>query len=158
MIILKPGTKCRKRFKDKIDFDTLSLVYSILYDSVFKGVKKRNYTLNIVITAGEYSYYAWQKGQNVRVNISELIFDAPAFHRALLHEFRHFLQDKIYKIPLTIKNYNTATQYTYINSPVEIDANNFEDMVYYKAMRLYSRMLKAKTNFSKVTGYKGKHL
>ena len=155
MIVFKPDQKCRKRFKDKVDFDTLALVYSILYDTLYKGQKKRNFTISIYTTAGLYSYYRWQKGSNVRINISELIFDVKTFHRALIHEFRHFLQDKIFKLPLTKKNYDDSTLQKYAASPVEIDADNYEAFVLPKAMRLYNRLLRAKVTIGKVSDYKG---
>ena len=58
MITFKPDQMCRHIFDKKIDFDTLSLVYSLLYDSVYKGKKKRNYIIRIYTTASNNSYYA----------------------------------------------------------------------------------------------------
>jgi len=154
MIILKPTIKVRKRFS-KIDFETLSLVYSLLFDSVYKARKKRNYTLYIKFVKKDYSYYTFQPGKFVYIKMSGVIFDDKQFHSTLLHEFRHFIQDKVFRIPLTKKNYDETTLKSYLTSPVEADAEWFEMHSTPKVMKLYKRLLKLKTSLSKDCKYIG---
>lgn len=156
MIVLKPDQKCKERFGKKIDFKTLSLVYSMLYNSVCKDKKQKNYTIRIYTTSGLFSYYAWQNGCNVRINISDIILDINQFNRTLLHEFRHLLQDKVLKIPLTKKNYDDSTDQKYMSSPIEIDAENYERTVLPKVMHLYKQLLKFNRTVKTISGYKGK--
>ena len=139
MIIIKPDNKIKKRFTH-IDFRTLSLVYSLLFDNVYKVKKKRVFNLNLKLTTGMFSYYRQQRGSNIRINISELIFDDKQFHITLLHEFRHFVQDKALHIPWTRKFYDDRTAYKYMMSPVEIDADNYSLCSASKVVRLYNRM------------------
>ena len=155
MITFKPDQMCRHIFDKKIDFDTLSLVYSLLYDSVYKGKKKRNYIIRIYTTASNNSYYATQKGCNVRINISDTIVKTKTFQWVLLHEFRHFLQNKIFKIPFNKKNYDDSTDLKYKSSPIEIDAVNYEHVALPKVLRLYNRLLKIKCTLRNVSDYKG---
>lgn len=155
MIIFKPDQMCKYTFGKLIDFDTLSLVYSLLYDSVYKGKKKRNYIIRIYTAASNHSYYAVQKGCNVRINMSDTIDNTKTFHWVLIHEFRHFLQDKIYKIPFNKKNYDDSTDLKYKSSPIEIDAVNYEHVALPKVLRLYNRLLKIKCTLRNVSDYKG---
>lgn len=157
MIIIKPDKKIKKRFKD-IDFATLSLVFSLLFDNVYEVKKKRNFTINLKLTAGFYSYYCWQKGRTVRMNISEIIFDEKQFHITLLHEFRHFCQDKAFRIPLTRKYYDDRTEQRYLSSPAEIDADNFSIMNLSSVLRLYNRMLSFKRTTANFNSFNGKNL
>lgn len=154
MIKLKLDKKFKKRFPD-LDMETLSSVYSILFDSIYDRQKKRDYKIHIRMTAGVCSYYTWQVGSNVRINLSDVIFDLDLFHRSLLHEFRHFVQDKVFRIPLSKKNYDDTTEKTYMSSPVEIDANYFESVTFPKVKRLYNRLNKIKKQLNLITGYKG---
>jgi len=157
MVIFKPDKKLKKRFK-QLDWQSLSCVYSLLFDSVYKAQKKRNYIIRLIITTGTDSYYVFQSGKNVRINISEVIFNEITFHRTLLHEFRHFLQDKAFKIPITKSNYDETTYKTYMRSPIEIDARAYEKLTLYKVTRAYNRMVKLKKIFSKISIYKGNTL
>ena len=155
MIIFKPDSKLKKRF-NQFDWQALSCVYTLLFDSVYNVNKKRNYTIRLKITANIDSYYAFQAGRNVRINISELIFDQNQFHITLLHEFRHFIQDKVFKIPVTKANYDETTFKTYLRSPIEIDARSYEKLTLSKVIRTYNRLVTVKKSFKKLSKYKGK--
>lgn len=157
MIILKPDNKIKNRFKD-IDFQTLSLVYSILFDNVYKVKKKRNFTINLKLTAGIFSYYCFQTGNTVRMNISEIIFDQKQFHVTLLHEFRHFCQDKAFRIPLTRKYYDDRTEQRYLSSPAEIDADSFSLKNLNSVLNLYRRLLKFKKSTETYSKFNGTDL
>ena len=154
MIVFKPDKKTRKRFP-KIDFRTLSLVYSLLFDSVYKVKKKRTFNITLKVTSGLYSYYCFQQSRNVRINISDVIFDEKQFHSTLLHEFRHFVQDKALHIPWSKKYYDDSTEEKYIASPSEIDADSFTIFTERKVLTLYKRMLKFKESISKFNVFKG---
>jgi hypothetical protein len=154
MIILKPTIKIRKRFPN-LDFETLSLVYSLLFDSVYKAQKKRSYTLYIKFVKKNYSYYTFQPGKFVYIKMSGIIFNEKNFHSTLLHEFRHFVQDKVFRIPLTKKNYDETTLKSYLSSPVEADADWFEMHTTPKVIRLYKRLFKLKSLLAKDCVYIG---
>ena len=154
MITLKPDKKIKKRFS-YIDWQVLSCVYSLLFDSIYSAKKKRNYTIKLIISNGMDSYYVFQPGKNVRINISEVIFNEITFHRTLLHEFRHFIQDKVFKIPITRANYDETTTKTYMQSPIEVDARAYEKLTLYKVTRAYDRLVTLKKGFNKVSKYKG---
>jgi len=154
MIIIKPDKKIKNRFKD-IDFETLSVVFSLLFDNVYKVKKKRNFTINLKLTSGIFSYYCFQTGSTVRMNISDVIFDEKQFYTTLLHEFRHFCQDKAFRIPLTRKYYDDRTEQRYLASPAEIDADNFSVMTLPTVLRLYNRMLSFKRTVSNFNTFNG---
>lgn len=155
MIILKPDKKIQSKFSN-IDFRVLSLVYSILFDNCCNLTRKRNYTLTLKSTVGLYSYYSFQRGTNIRINISEVIFDEKQFHDTLVHEFRHFLQDKALHIPWNRKFYDDTTDVKYLASPAEIDADNFAFLVTSKVKRMYNRLVKFKADVSQFKDFKGK--
>jgi hypothetical protein len=155
MIVLKPDKRLKQRFKS-IDFNTLSLVYSLLFDTIYKVSKKRSFNITLKLTSGVYSYYCFdQIGSNVRINISEVIFDEKEFHLVLLHEFRHFCQHKVLKIPWSRKYYDDRTEESYIKSPSEIDADNFAFISEFKVLRMYKRMVKFKKSLSHLNAFKG---
>ena len=157
MICLKPNQKIRKNFPN-IDFEILSCVYTILFDSVYKVKKRRNFKIDIVKVAGINSYYMFQAGTDIKIRISEVIRNDAEFHTCLLHEFRHFVQDKVFKIPLTKANYDESTDKSYHHSPVEIDARHYEKVTYSKVMQLYNRLSKFKNYFIINSEYTVDHL
>ena len=55
----------------------------------------------------------------------------------LLHEFRHFMQDKVFRITLTKKNYDESSTKSYLLSPVEIDAISYEINIGKKVLSNY---------------------
>jgi len=154
MIVFKPNKNIKKRFKE-IDFNTLSLVYSLLFDSIYKVKKKRNYTIYLKIVKKDYSYYSFQPGKFVYICISGIIFDEKQFHSTLLHEFRHFCQDKVFRIPMTKKNYDETTFKSYLTSPIEVDAGWYEMITVPKVKRLYKRLTKLKNTLEKNSRYVG---
>ena len=155
MIVFKPDQKIRKRFP-KIDFRALSLVYSLLFDVVYKVKKKRTYFITLKVTSGLDSYYCFQQGKHIRINISDVIFDEKQLHLTLLHEFRHFVQDKAFHIPWSRKYYDDRTEQTYMDSPAEIDADNFSIFAESKVLRMYNRMIKFKESVCDFNVFKGK--
>jgi len=154
MIVLKPTAKLRKRFS-KIDFETLSLVYSLLFISIYKVKKKRSFTLHIKTTKKDYSYYTFQPGKYVFINISDCIIGEKLFQFTLLHEFRHFIQDKVFKIPLTKKNYDETSMDTYMSSPVEADVDSYTKLTSPIVTSLHKRLTKLKTKLTKKSKYMG---
>jgi hypothetical protein len=153
MVQFKPDVKLQKRFKD-IDFESLSLVFSACFDTVYKVKKKRNFTIHLKLTAGEYSYYAFQQGSNVRINISELVFGDTNFVEILLHEFRHFVQDKAFKVPFTKSYYDDSTEEKYLNSPCEIDADDFVVKSSKDIFKIYKKINKFKKAISAYNKFK----
>jgi hypothetical protein len=154
MIILKPDHKIQKRFP-KIDFQIMSSIFSTIFDTVYKSKKKRNHTINIKMAAGLNSYYKFQAGTNNKIHISDIIFREDIFVSTLLHEFRHFVQDKVFRIPLTKKNYDETTTKSYMNSPVEIDATTFEQTFLCRVLEMHNKQKKDKKFFMMNSDYKG---
>ena len=110
------------------------------------------------MAAGIESYYKFQAGTNNKIHISDIIFREDIFVSTLLHEFRHFIQDKVFRIPLTKKNYDETTDSSYLNSPVEIDATMFEQTILCRVLEMHSKQKKDKKFFMKNGDYKGTYL
>jgi hypothetical protein len=153
MIIFKPSAEIKKRFKD-IDFKSLSMVYSLLLSSVEKGKKKQSkiYTINLYYSKKTSSYYYFKRDH---ITFGSDVQTTRAFHVSLLHEFRHFCQDRCLKIPFTVKNYNDATYSTYMNSPIEIDANNYTTNNIARVMQYYKRIVSLRNKFAEFSDYTG---
>jgi hypothetical protein len=154
MIVFKPDNKLKKRF-NQIDWQVLSCVYSLMFDSIYNVKKKRDYIIRLKLTANIDSYYAFQAGRNVRINISELVFDQKIFYVTLLHEFRHFIQDKVFKIPITKANYDETSIKSYMRSPIEIDARAYERLTLLKVVNIYNRLVTLKKSFKRLGKYRG---
>jgi hypothetical protein len=92
------------------------------------------------------------------MNISEIIFDQKQFHITLLHEFRHFCQDKAFRIPLTRKYYDDRTEQRYLSSPAEIDADSFSLKNLNSVLNLYRRLLKFKKSTETYSKFNGTDL
>lgn len=148
MVILKPNKQVRKAYP-KVNWDTLSLVYSAILDTVYKVKKKRNHIIRVKLCEGEWNWYTYDSKVGY-INITKMKH-VVTFHRVMLHEFRHFIQDKILHIPMPHKEYNRL----YRKHPLEIDANNFENKSLHYAIRLYNRIEKQKQTFSKLNEYAG---
>lgn len=157
MITLKPDRKLKDKFP-KIDYHSLSLVYSLLYDSACISKRRKNFDIYICTSNGDCSYYNWRWPFNVKLYISHHTTSLRVFHAAMLHEFRHFLQDNIFKIPLSKRTYDETTHNSYMASPVEIDARAYEKQLLSKVIRLYERLNKQKENIKYISSYKGKSI
>jgi hypothetical protein len=153
MIVFKPTKQFKLKYKG-VDFNTLSLVYSIIFDSVYKVKRKRSYVLYLHETKYNYSFYRFQSGRFVRVHVSHIVKNFKKMNSYLLHEFRHFMQDKIFKIPLTKKNYDESTVKSYLGSPVELDADRFEMEMNEKVLKLYNNLITTKKQFYNHSKYK----
>lgn len=157
MVVFKPDKALRKKFPN-IDFEVLSSVYSLICNSLDKRKKKSYFIVHLILREGDYSYYNWQTGTIVDLFLSDYIKTEANFHATLLHEFRHFIQDRIFNIPLTKKNYSEKTYKMYIQCPIEVDARKFEKKFSNKIMRLYNRLKKCKEDVKYNGGYKGKKI
>lgn len=158
MIIIRPTYELSKKL-ETVNFETLSFVFSIIFDSIYKSKKKRDYIINVRLHQHDYHNYEWQPGQDVTIGMSRNnVINKSVFIKDFSHEFRHFCQDKIFRIPLTKKNYDETTHKTYIESPVEVDARKFEFNIGYKAIRLYNRLENFKKNIKTPSKYNGKRL
>ena len=133
----------------------MSGIFSTIFDTVYKSKKKRNHIIAIRMAAGLNSYYRFQAGTNNKIHISDVIFREDIFVSTLLHEFRHFIQDKVFRIPLTKKNYDETTTKSYMNSPVEIDATTFEQTFLCRVLEMHSKQKKDKKFFESNCKYKG---
>ena len=91
---------------------------------------------------------------NVRINISELVFGDTNFVEILLHEFRHFVQDKAFKVPFTKSYYDDSTEEKYLNSPCEIDADDFVVKSSKDIFKIYKKINKFKKAISAYNKFK----
>lgn len=147
MVFLNPNENIKSRFSN-IDFDVLSSVYTTIFDANARPSKRRfHYVVNIRLVKDNYSWYAYQTGTTVNLAISENVDTELYFQRTLLHEFRHFMQDKIFKLRMTKSNYDESDLETYRKSPIEVDCRRFENRQLYRVLRLYQRMVKVKSKF-----------
>ena len=98
MVIFKPNKFIKKAYP-MINWDTLSLVYSAILDPVYKAKKKRNFVIRIRgIKNGRWNWYNSDSKGGYFVIVSDLRIGQ--FHRVIIHEFRHFIQDKILHLSL----------------------------------------------------------
>jgi hypothetical protein len=153
MIVIKPDKKIKHRFKKSVDFDVLSSIYSLLYSTY--AIKSANYVIILKATAGKWSFYSKQKHRKrVKINISDNVLSPTLFQTTLLHEFRHFLQDRVMHVPWTAEEYDDSTYKTYKKSPSEVDAMFFDKSLGRRMVRLHDKLRKMKVVWKKYEKYK----
>lgn len=152
MVKLHVDEKLKKRFKN-INFESLSFVFTILYDACKTSKRKRDITVFIYRQNGEYSEYDWH---DYRIWMADILVDEKLFLKHLIHEFRHLMQCKALKLKDSKEMYDDTTYTTYINSPIELDARRYENTVGIKAIRLYYRIESMKKSFKELSYYKPK--
>ena len=149
MVIFKPNKLIRKAYPT-INWDTLSLVYSAILDPVYKAKKKRNFVIRIRgVKRGRWNWYNYDSDGAYFVIVPKLRIGQ--FHRVIIHEFRHFIQDKILHVPMT-----ADYEKLYYRHPLEIDARYFENKGLHFARRLYNRIDKQKKIFAILNEYRPK--
>ena len=149
MVTLKPNKQAQKAYP-KINWDTLSLVYSAILDTVYKSKKRRNYIIRVKLCKGEWNWYSYDSiGGYINITKMKKIKN---FHRVLLHEFRHWIQNKILHIRVT-----ADYEKLYRKHPIEIDAMNFENKGLPYTIRLYNRIERQKKLFAKINEYRPKN-
>ena len=147
MVIFKPNKLIRKAYPT-INWDTLSLVYSAILDPVYKAKKKRNFVIRIRgVKHGRWNWYNYDSKGGYFVIVPDLRIGQ--FHRVIIHEFRHFVQDKILHVRIS-----SDYEKLYYHHPIEIDARRFEYKGLHFAMRLYNRIEKQKKVFKKLGKYR----
>ena len=147
MIILKPGKEVTNKYKD-LDFNTLSSVFTLIYDSYKTHKREHKIYLHIRLQCNIYSEYAW--GDNC-IYMSNQLPGEKLFLKHLLHEYRHYLQYRVFKVSSSLEEYDDSSFKKYHSSPVEVDARNFENIAGVKAIRLYYRLIKMKKYFAPFT-------
>lgn len=120
MITLKPSKVVQKQYDD-VDFVALSLAFT----SALAMIYGRDFRATIHIRKSKtWDYYKFG------FNEISVCFDAnqggDQLIKTIIHELRHWQQDKIFKISLTGEMYNCATYSKYYNSLVEVDARHFQ--------------------------------
>jgi len=131
-----------------INWDTLSLVYSTILDPIYKAKKKRNFVIRIRgVKHGRWNWYNYDSKGGYFVIVPDLRIGQ--FHRVIIHEFRHFVQDKILHVRIS-----SDYEKLYYHHPIEIDARRFEYKGLHFAMRLYNRIEKQKKVFKKLGKYR----
>jgi len=142
MISFKPHAKIKKKFP-KIDYKILSFVYSQIFLSY--APFKKDLIIHIKLTPYHYSYFPYQSGRKINIFLSDYLETEGQFHSDLLHEFRHVIQDKVFKMPWT-DDYNVSfKQYRY--SECEVDAYDFCKKNLDKVRRFYHRSIKFRNSF-----------
>jgi len=131
-----------------INWDTLSLVYSTILDPIYKAKKKRNFVIRIRgVKHGRWNWYNYDSKGGYFVIVPDLRIGQ--FHRVIIHEFRHFVQDKILHVRIS-----SDYEKLYYHHPIEIDARRFEYKGLHFVMRLYNRIEKQKKVFKKLGKYR----
>jgi len=149
VVIFKPNKLIRKAYP-MINWDTLSLVYSAILDPVYKAKKKRNFVIRIRgVKHGTWNWYSYNSDGAYFVIALKLRIGQ--FHRVIIHEFRHFIQDKILHVPMT-----ADYEKMYYRHPLEVDARYFENKGLHFARRLYNRIEKQKKTFAILNEYRPK--
>jgi hypothetical protein len=149
MVVLKPSKEIRKAYPS-IDWDTLSLVYTVIFNTINTSKRKKSLKINIRVSKAAYSYYSF----NTKATSVSIVnwLTLRQFQSTLLHEFRHCVQDKILHITFKESEYNNG----YKTHPIEIDARNFELKSLPYLLRLYNRICKQKKLFTKLNEYRPK--
>ena len=150
MITFRPAPKIVKKFS-KVNFEFLSYAASIYFSGIAKINK--DYTIRIIMTPSNCSSYTFQTGNIVVIKMSQDIIIEKYFIRDLLHEFRHFLQEKVYRVPDTKEWYDDSTHRSYMNSPCEKDARQFDKKIGSRIIRFYYRMIHQQGNLSYINNY-----
>jgi hypothetical protein len=154
MIILNPNKYVRQKFKN-IDYQILSSIFSTLFDVVDTRAKKRHHHVDIYFSSKKSdSHYTFKK-PTTAIYISKSIKTEKKFISTLIHEFRHLIQDKIFKIPFSRAYYDDSTIANYFKSPIEVDARAYELMITPYVMRMHSRLKKLKKTFKEHSGFFG---
>jgi hypothetical protein len=154
MILLKPNKYVRQKFKN-IDYQVLSSIFSTLFDVVDTRVKKRHHSVNIYFSSKNSDSYYTFKTPTTAIYISKSIKTEKRFISTLIHEFRHLIQDKIFKIPFSRAYYDDSTITNYYNSPIEIDARAYELMITPYVMRMHRRFKRLKKTLGEHSGFFG---
>jgi len=137
MIRLKPDKLVKTKYKT-VDFLLLEHICNILFTSY--KTNKRNYTINIKGVKGDECCYSCGVRGRLTIKIITNLKNDSSFIKYFLHEFRHFLQDKIFRVVFDDTTYNDTTYETYINSPLEVDVKNFLDDHLNDTCKLYGKM------------------
>ncbi len=146
MITLKPSWRIKK-LQPQINFHTLGLVCSI--------ITSRSDKISIRICNSNISFYPQTHSSNSAIYMSHALTEKRLFLQHFFHEFRHYLQDKIFKIDFSDSKYFTDIKFKdYTNSPVEVDARHFEKGIGLKAIRLYETLENKRRIFKSLGDFK----
>lgn len=128
---------------DYIDFDSLEKAINVVVNQLVPINENKNKTIKVSYTKGCNQYFF---GKNaILIGEHDVKYRERVFLKTFLHEFRHWVQDKIYKINYN-KNYvdydvNAAKYY---KCPIEKDSRLFTAAITADVYSLYKRIVKLK--------------
>lgn len=134
MITLQPSKSVQDNYS--INFDALAIALSsalcMIYGKTIKG------SIKICKSRG-WDYYRMGYSE-IRLSFDVNKSDEQALS-TIIHELRHWQQDKIFKLPNDLPDlYDPTTFESYHNSPVEIDARHFQK-VESEVMNIYCSLI-----------------
>lgn len=125
-----------------IDFNSLEKTINIIINQLFDNDKQKKYTIKIHYNE-KCNQYLFGKGIICMSSFSDVKYPESNFIKTFLHEFKHWIQDKIYKISYS-KNYidydiNAAKYY---KCPIEKDSRYFANNIWLVVKSLYLKIKK----------------
>jgi len=154
-VFLSPTERAERYLKrDNIDINILQAILNFysLYIDKRKKIEHIKITLDIDCRKedSEYNFVSkhiliagvtqnnkrWGKTKNSRLKY---------LLEHLAHEFRHCMQEVVFKKDASDVTYNSTDSADYETCPLEIDANWFEDRVCKKFVDLYNQLKRNKT-------------
>lgn len=127
MIKLIPDKKAQDA--TKLDFEVLSTILTILVKQICTNLQRAK-PIRISITTDECSCYITNNSL-IKISTSVLLSRVDTLG-SILHEFRHWMQEKIFKTPIYIptKDFleNKEKRKQYDRAPSEIDSRKMEKM------------------------------
>jgi hypothetical protein len=141
VIVLEPSLSVKRCFS-QIDFDVLSaaitsvliMVFGYQHNKVIKIHKSRD---------PKADYYCFFDGKIY------MILDPKRREtniiRTIVHEIRHYLQEKVFKKDIHCKAlYDDSTSSKYWKSPLEVDARNFDTLLSKEVREVYRKLKRVK--------------
>jgi hypothetical protein len=154
-VFLSPTERAARYLKrDNIDINILQTILNFysLYIDKRKKIEQIKITLDIDCRKedSEYNFVSkhiliagvtandkkWGKTKNSRLKY---------LLEHLAHEFRHCMQEVIFKKDASEVTYDSTDDADYKTNPLEVDANWFEDRVNKKLMHLYTSLKTSRT-------------
>ena len=152
MILLKPS-KAIVKLQPDINFATLSLVCST--------ITPRFDVLKIEMVRKNYSFFPQTHREDSFIYMSHVLKEKKRFIKHFLHEFRHFIQSQVFNIDFKDSkncipfNNKGTNRREYLDSPIEVDARNFDKEIGYRALNLYEYLEKKRILFEKLGSFQG---
>lgn|GEM_PF-4315772 len=141
VIVLEPSASIKRCFS-KIDFDVLSIAVTSVFTTIFG--KQHNQCFRIFKSRDKNAdcYYFFDGDIYLQANPKRTVNNVI---RTIIHELRHWQQEKIFRKNIYNKElYSEDTKSKYWNSPLEVDARNFDKIISTQVKEIYTKLMRVK--------------